>query len=702
MFARLRCRRFSVVRLAVAVGVLVPAGSAVAGPVWLEPAGWNQGVSATPGGWWTSPDGGVTIYGKPNADFPSLAYLQTAYCNPYGPATQLVGAGLTRIRWHANANDMKAYLRFLAPNGNDLGVGGGLTSLASTRRYFYNYVPEGVNLELQKDALTADAYSFAGGQCVWGSVIFNGLGSDGVLDSAGFTPLVTNRLDSVRVEDLQGPAVSGAASWTSWITGNDAPIEWDQSDNTYRRGTTGARVTGGGAVDLGDTADGHLGAWVPVGGLPDGAHQVCGYRAAPGWGEAQGCATFKLDRTDPAPPQITLSPDLAGAWANTAVGVSTQATGDGSGSGWDRNQFSVDGGGWVDSPAAFTITAEGDHTVASRAVDRAGRVSAPSGTRVVRIDRTPPVVSGVVVDGGSGVLSWAMSDRVGFGACPARVELSGPATNGAVVEVFNQPAGSLNAVGASVVLPLGTMANGDYTARLVVCDTAGNATSVPVAFTWTGNPDGGLAGAAARFVAMDVTSPGSTTRHDVAGVAVPVVRRVYNQVFSVSGRLQRPDGSVFAHAPVELRDAAGVYGGGGRTTVNGVFTVSARASIGGAWTLGTVGSSVRVAVAWLEVRPRVATRVRMTSGRRVLVVSGSLAPSTGVGGKVVQLEWFDRTTRRWRPALDGRVGVDGRFRLRYRFSRPGRYRVPVRVSVTTDAGWPYLATTSRPVTVTVG
>ena len=218
MFARLRCRRFSVVRLAVAVGVLVPAGSAVAGPVWLEPAGWNQGVSATPGGWWTSPDGGVTIYGKPNADFPSLAYLQTAYCNPYGPATQLVGAGLTRIRWHANANDLKAYLRFLAPNGNDLGVGGGLTSLASTRRYFYNYVPEGVNLELQKDALTADAYSFAGGQCVWGSVIFNGPGSDGVLDSAGFTPLVTNRLDSVRVEDLQGPAVSGAASWTSWIT----------------------------------------------------------------------------------------------------------------------------------------------------------------------------------------------------------------------------------------------------------------------------------------------------------------------------------------------------------------------------------------------------------------------------------------------------------------------------------------------------
>ena len=693
--------RTSVAWLAVAVGLLVSSAPAVAGPVWTEPGGWNQPVSASAGGWWTTPDGGATIYGKPNADFPSLAHLQTGYCNPYGSETQLVGASVLRVRWHANANDMSAYLRFLAPNGNDLGIGGGLTSLASTRRYFYNYVPEGVNLELQKDARTSDTYSFAGGSCVWGGVIFNGVGSNGVVDSAGFTPLVTNQLSSVQVEDLRGPAVSGATSWASWLTGDVAPIEWDHSDNAYRRGSTGARVTGGGAVDLGDPANGHLGAWVPVGALPDGAHQICAYRAAAGWGESQGCTTFRLDRTNPSPPQVALSPDLGGAWVNTAVEVVTHATGDGSGSGWDRNQFSVDGGAWTDSPSAFTMVAEGDHTVTARAVDKAGRVSGPSGGRVVRIDRTPPVIAGASVDGRSGVLSWSMSDGVGFGTCSARIALSGPGTNGAVTEVFDQPTGSLNPTAASVVLPLGTMANGDYQARLSVCDVAGNAATASVAFTWTGNPDGGLTGAVARFVAMGVSSPGSATRRDVLGTAVPVVRRDYNRVFSLSGRLQRSDGSAFSHAPVELRDSTGVYAGGARTDANGLFSVSAKASIGGAWTLGTVGSSVRVAVAWLEVRPLVAVRVRMTGHGRVLVMTGSLRPSTRVAGKAVQLQWFDRLTRRWRPALDGRVGADGRFRLTYRFVRSGRYRVPVRISVTADAGWPYLATNSRAVTITV-
>ena len=105
-FSRLLVVRSSLVRVAVAVGVLGSAAPALAGPVFSESAGWNQVVSASAGGWWSSPDGGVTIQGKPNADFPSLAFLQTGYCNPYGAGTQLVGASLMRVRWHANANDM--------------------------------------------------------------------------------------------------------------------------------------------------------------------------------------------------------------------------------------------------------------------------------------------------------------------------------------------------------------------------------------------------------------------------------------------------------------------------------------------------------------------------------------------------------------------------------------------------------------------
>ena len=55
-----------------AVALLGGSAPALAGPVFAEPAAWNQPVSATAGGWWTTSDGGVTIAGKPNGDFPTL------------------------------------------------------------------------------------------------------------------------------------------------------------------------------------------------------------------------------------------------------------------------------------------------------------------------------------------------------------------------------------------------------------------------------------------------------------------------------------------------------------------------------------------------------------------------------------------------------------------------------------------------------
>jgi hypothetical protein len=683
------------------LALVAGSSSAVAGPVFSEPAAWNQPVTATGGGWWTTGDGGVTITGKPNGDYPALANLQTGYCNPFGPATQIVGASMTRVRWHTNANDMHVYTRFIAPNGNDLGIGGGLTSLRSTRRYLYNYAPEGINLELQKNALTADAYTFPGGQCVFGGVLFNGAGSDGVVDTPGFTPLVTNRLDTVQVEDLQGPAVGGASTWPTWITGNEAPIEWDSSDNLYRRGTTGARVASAGQVDIGDPPNGRHGAWVPVGGLPDGAHAICAYRTAPAWGEAQACATFRLDRTNPAPPAVTLSPDTDGAWGNRPVTVETAPTADGSGSGWDRNQFSVDGADWTDSHTSLTIGGDGDHTVVARAVDKAGRVSAPSSPRPVRIDTTAPEITRAGVGGTTGVLSWSMTDAVGFGACEAVVAVSGPGTGGALATVFEQAGGTLPAAPA-VQLPVSAMPNGDYQASLRVCDLSGNVAQVTVPFTWTGNPDGGLTGAAARFVATRVRSPGSTRTKSFFGLTIPVVRRGYNAGFTLSGRLQRPDGSALTGAPIELRDAAGRYAAGARTDARGGFTVSARATIGGAWTVNPVGSSLRQAVAWLEVRPVLRARMTMTQRSRVLVARGRFAPAGGAAGKAIQLQWLDSGTRRWRPILDGRIAPDGAFRLAYVFRRPGRYRVSVRVVVPADRGWPYLAAGSRPATVRVG
>ena len=114
---------------------------------------------------------------------------------------------------------------------------------------------------------------FAAGQCFYGGVYANNTTSN-----LGFTTLVTNQVQGVKVEDLQGPAVANPTSSGAWLTGDVAPIEWDQSDNNFLRANTFAQVVGGSTADLGDAGNGHVGAWVGVGALTDGQHQICASR----------------------------------------------------------------------------------------------------------------------------------------------------------------------------------------------------------------------------------------------------------------------------------------------------------------------------------------------------------------------------------------------------------------------------------------
>ena len=800
----------------VAVGALGCATSAMAGPTFSLPASWNQPVSASAGGWWTSSDGGTTIQGKANADYPASAHLTTGYCNPYGANTQLVGATITRVRWQANSSDMTAYMRFLTPAGTDLGVTGGLTSLKSTRRYLYDYNPEGINLQLAASAHTADTYAFPGGQCVQGGVLFNGPGSDGVTDASGFTPIMTNQLNNVTVEDLQGPAVANVTSWATWITGNAAPIEWDHSDNAFNRGTTGASVTGGATSDVGDAANGHLGQWVGVGALTDGQQQICAYRTAPtGYATATGCAAFKLDRTDPAAPSITLSPDTAGAWTNQDVLVQTAATADGTGSGWDRNQFSTDGVNFADAAASFTRSQEGDVSLSARAVDKAGRVSAASPGRTVRIDKTSPVAptpaawtatatadpfaftvtlpsladalsglakveilansdpaggqldgdyvsAGAVTDpqgtvaltadltgmtGGThatrvvatdragnvfvasgpiipldaalptvspivisanGTVSFTMTDASGFGACPVKIDINGPATNGAWQNVFSQAAGTLPA-NFSYQLPMSGLANGDYQVRTSVCDALGNTTTQIKTFTWQNSTNtttpASIGGAATPppFHVTEIRSDSQYATRLVNGVVLPVIRGNYNRAFVLRGHLQRGDGLPLTFVGIELRDSGGRYVTGARTDGAGNFVIPAKATIGGIWTINQFGQTSRSPVALLEVRPLVQVSIAMkrVNGARRLIATGRLIPQAGAYNKALQLQWRDPKTKVWRPAVNGRIAKNGRFRLVYQFRRPGGYRVAFRLVVPQDNGWPYLAATSRSVSVKV-
>jgi Bacterial Ig-like domain len=414
--------------LAAALATLaVGAGSAVAGPTLDAGAAWTG----------TSDQAGAgRIFAEPNAIYGAFgAQLQVGdrhghrYCNQFGPGTQIVGALVKRIRW--NTQSVGAYMRLLTPGGE---LGRRLNDQMVVGQHYDEW------------------FTFPGGQCFDSELFSNGT----TLLGTAWRPTYTDQLMNVRVEDVQGPAVSAPGVPTGWVTDASLPVSWSSSDNGLFRAGTGAFAIGGGSADLGDPGDGPIAAGVPVGALADGPQTACSYRDGVGWARAQACVGFRLDRTPPAAPAIALSPDAAGGWSNTPVTVTTAATADGTGSGWSRNQFEVNGGGWADSPAVFVRSEEGTATLAARAVDGAGLVSATSAPRVVRIDRTPPVAQlsvaaapapglvtlsrGQTADALSGLRSWSV--RLGGADGPlvadtaaglAAVGQSAPAANAGTV-----------------------------------------------------------------------------------------------------------------------------------------------------------------------------------------------------------------------------------------------------------------------------
>jgi hypothetical protein len=64
-------------------------------------------------------------------------------------------------------------------------------------------------------------------------------------------------------------------------------------------------------------------------------------------------------------------------------------------------------------------------------------------------------------------------------------------------------------------------------------------------------------------------------------------------------------------------------------------------------------------------------------------------------GKLIQIQYLDG--RSWRPAVKlGHTNGQGRFRIRYRFRRISRpTRIPFRILVPAEGGWPYATGASR-------
>jgi len=71
-------------------------------------------------------------------------------------------------------------------------------------------------------------------------------------------------------------------------------------------------------------------------------------------------------------------------------------------------------------------------------------------------------------------------------------------------------------------------------------------------------------------------------------------------------------------------------------------------------------------------------------------------------GKLVAIQYLERATGRWRPALVVRTDAKGRFDTSYRFRYvTGVARIRLRATAPAEGGWPFARGSSSPVTITV-
>ncbi len=107
---------------------------------------------------------------------------------------------------------------------------------------------------------------------------------------------------------------------------------------------------------------------------------------------------------------------------------------------------------------------------------------------------------------------------------------------------------------------------------------------------------------------------------------------------------------------------------------------------------------VRAAVSLVASPPRLRTGQTVT-------LSGRVRPGAAripARGKLVTIQYLERASGRWRPALVVRTGARGRFKARYRFRYvTGAARIRLRATALPEARWPYAAGSSPPVTVEV-
>jgi hypothetical protein len=516
-----------------------------------------------------------------NQGFFAGHWAQMLYCTPYGPGTSVVGYTVILGRWHASAGDDVHLLHNTA--------GGTLTALTLADGDLPHRTGRSVS------AGVGTPHLFPASPCI-------GVQTVGRRTRSG-AHIWTVDLERVVVRDEIGPAVGTPAVAVPWVTGDTVPVRWHQQDNGLGRGATWAEVAGGGTTTLGDAGDGTVGASVPVGSLPDGVQTARVHRSGHGWPTATAVVTFGLDRTDPPTPGLHIATE---AWTNAdAVAVATDRVDD-AGSGWSHNEVQIGDGPWTDRGITSSVASAGVHTVRVRAVDHAGRRSAPSRTGTVRIDREPPVIATLEVDPSPAAgprLRIAARDGggSGLGDCPATVAVEAP--DGTTVRRISVPSGGL-APSAEVDVPMRGLVTGEYGIVLSVCDRAGNTTTRRTRTVWqppapaaaTGSPSGPASGATIGITTVVAPSGvAGAGRLEFVGAIRVVTRR--NGVAVLRGRLIAGGRAVPAGTRIAITDPRGRTVGTARVQTGGRVVIRFRAVLAGRWSLRRIGApGGRVAV----------------------------------------------------------------------------------------------------------
>jgi hypothetical protein len=392
--------------------------------------------------------------------------------------------------------------------------------------------------------------------------------------------------------------------------------------------------------------------------------------------------------------------------------------------------------------------ADGVHALRACATDfSGGQGCAPDAT--IEVDNSPPAISFVAADGGR--VAATVGDRY-----------SGPASGTISVRRADSATWTDLATGfarggsgeATLTAPLPDLSAGTYVFRAIAADAVGNAGSTELRVSGSpaevrrqvSNPQGvdgkkagprggggslGARGRSTHLVARLVTS-GRGARTDARsarsgrmGAAELTVD--YAMAVELRGRLTSggdrrargtdPHDVGIAGRPVIIvaRPTSGIGQAPERRRVvtdrRGHFDLRLPAGTSRRVTVAFHGGGgfgpARARPLTLRVRAAVslaATPTDLRTGESVTLDGRVLRGPARIParGKLVTVQYFERASGRWQPALVTRTDADGLFKARYRFRYiTGEARIRLRATALPEAGWPFASGSSAPVTVEV-